>query len=216
MGGPRVRQHVNPLSSKYQSPTTAPDWSKIYANPAQPLHLDIGCARGQFSLELAQAQPDRNFLGVEIREPLVLRANEIRDELQLKNLHFLFCNINVSLEHLIKPCSLASATIQFPDPWFKKRHQKRRVAQPELVQALSTQIQPNGFLFIQSDVLAIAEQLYAEIDAHPLFQPSPDSNPWLAINPLAVATEREQACLSEGKPIYRAWFTRTQNITKGA
>jgi tRNA (guanine-N7-)-methyltransferase len=210
MSPPRVRQHVNPLSRKYQFSAIAPDWEEVFAEPAQPLHLDIGCARGQFLLEMARLQPKRNFLGVEIREPLVQRANEIRDELGLKNLHFLFCNINVSLEHLLEPCSLDSVTIQFPDPWFKKRHQKRRVAQPELVQSLALQIRPGGFLFVQSDVLDIAEQLFASINAHPAFQPSPDSDPWLSSNPLTIATEREQACLSDGKPIYRAWFTRIE------
>jgi tRNA (guanine-N7-)-methyltransferase len=214
MSAPRVRQHVNPLSSKYQSPAIAPDWSQVYAEPSQPLHLDIGCARGQFLLEMAQLQPDRNFLGVEIREPLVLRANELRNELGLRNLHYLFCNINVSLEQLLGPSSLDSATIQFPDPWFKKRHQKRRVAQPELVQTLAMQIKPGGYLFVQSDVLEIAEQMYAAIDTHPKFQPSPDSNPWLPHNPLAIATEREQATLSEGKPVYRAWFTRIEKTAE--
>lgn len=204
----RVRQHVNPLSSKYQSSAIAPDWTEIYDHPTQPLHLDIGCARGQFLIELAQAQPERNFLGVEIREPLVLRANADREALGLRNLHFLFCNINVSLANLLAPNALDSATIQFPDPWFKKRHQKRRVAQPELIQTLSTQIRPGGYLFVQSDVLAIAEHLYTEINAHPAFQPSPDSNPWMNHNPLAIATEREQFTLSQGRPVYRAWFTR--------
>jgi tRNA (guanine-N7-)-methyltransferase len=208
MSAIRVRQHVNPLSSKYQSPAIAPDWAQVYEHPSHPLHLDIGCARGQFLLEMAQAQPDRNFLGVEIREPLVLRANEVRAELGLGNLHYIFCNINVSLEHLLEPNSLDSATIQFPDPWFKKRHQKRRVAQPELVQTLATQIKPGGYLFVQSDVLDIAEHLYAAINAHPNFQPSPDSTPWLPANPLAIPTERELATLAEGKPVYRAWFTR--------
>ena len=212
MGPPRVRQHVNPLSSKYQSPVTAPDWSQIYAQPSQPLHLDIGSARGQFLVEMAQAQPHRNFLGVEIREPLVLRANEIRDALDLRNLHYLFCNINVSLSHLLELDSLESATIQFPDPWFKKRHQKRRVAQPELIQTLSTQIRAGGFLFVQSDVLEIAEQLFSAINNHSGFEPSPDSAPWLRENPMPVATERELACLADGKPIYRARFIRILSV----
>ena len=72
MGRVRVRQHVNPLSQKYSSVIEAPDWAKIYRNPQQPLHLDIGCARGKFLLQIAQIQPDINFLGVEIREALVM------------------------------------------------------------------------------------------------------------------------------------------------
>jgi hypothetical protein len=61
----RVRQHVNPLSRKYQTPTSAPDWSQIYADLDQPIHLDIGCARGRFVLSMAQIQSDWNFLGLD-------------------------------------------------------------------------------------------------------------------------------------------------------
>ncbi|WP_404786517.1 tRNA (guanosine(46)-N7)-methyltransferase TrmB [Altericista sp. CCNU0014] len=214
MSAVRVRQHVNPLSQKYQTPIAPPDWATLYQTTTNPLHLDIGCARGQFLLEMAQAKPDWNFLGVEIREPLVVRANEVRDELGLKNLHYLFCNINVSLSTLLGSQMLGGATIQFPDPWFKKRHQKRRVAQPELIQTLADRIQPEGFLFIQSDVLDVAEQMRAAINAHPAFQPSPDSTPWMPHNPLPVATEREIATLLEGKPVYRSWFTRLSNESK--
>jgi tRNA (guanine-N7-)-methyltransferase len=157
---------------------------------------------------MAQARPDWNFLGVEIREPLVLRANEIRDELGLHNLHYLFCNINVSLPNLIAPSILQGVTIQFPDPWFKKRHQKRRVVQPSLVEALAIQTRPGSFLFIQSDVLDVATQMREVIEAHPAFDLSPESEPWLKHNPLPVATERELTTLSEGRPVYRCWFQR--------
>lgn len=208
MSAVRVRQHVNPLSQKYQHPISAPNWETLYQTWTNPLHLDIGCARGQFLLNLAQLKPDWNFLGVEIREPLVVRANEARDELNLKNLHYLFCNINISLSTLIGSQILRGVTIQFPDPWFKKRHQKRRVAQPELIQTLANQIEPGGFLFVQSDVLDVADQMRTVISAHPAFLPSPDSTPWMTHNPFPVATEREIATLSEGKPVYRCWFNR--------
>ena len=91
----RVRQHVNPLSRKYRQPLILPEWDKIYSCPDRPLHLDIGCARGKFLLKMAPLYPEMNFLGIEIREPLVIEANEQRDHLQLSNLHFLFCNINL-------------------------------------------------------------------------------------------------------------------------
>jgi tRNA (guanine-N7-)-methyltransferase len=204
----RVRQHVNPLSHKYQAPIAIPDWTSIYKDCDRPLHLDIGCARGLFLLEMAQAKPDWNFLGVEIREPLVARANEDRDALGLNNLHYLFGNINVSLSQLFDPGTLQGVTIQFPDPWFKKRHQKRRVVEPQLVEVLAHQLASHGFLFIQSDVLEVAQQMQSVISAHPAFQLSDDSMPWLPHNPLPVSTEREQFTLAQDKPVYRCWFTR--------
>ncbi len=49
----RVRQHVNPLSSKYAEPAIAPEWSEVFADLQRPLHLDIGCAKGDFVREMA-------------------------------------------------------------------------------------------------------------------------------------------------------------------
>ncbi|NCJ08557.1 tRNA (guanosine(46)-N7)-methyltransferase TrmB [Synechococcales cyanobacterium C] len=202
----RVRQHVNPLSAKYQEATAAPDWAQIYAHRTRPLHLDIGCARGQFLLAMAQAWPDWNFLGVEIREPLVIKANQDRDALGLSNLHYLFCNINPSLRSLLLPQSLQGASIQFPDPWFKRRHQKRRVLRPELVADLARCLQPGSLLFLQSDVLEVAAEMRHLVGEHPDFRPQPHG--WLEQNPFPVPTERETLTLKAGQPVYRCQFLR--------
>ncbi len=82
----RVRQHVNPLSHKYRHPIAPPDWNQVYQDMTQPLHLDIGCARGKFLLQMAQVEPEINFLGIEIRQPLVIEANQERERLGLSNL----------------------------------------------------------------------------------------------------------------------------------
>ena len=84
----RVRQHVNPLSAKYSQPIILPKWYTVYSSPDQPLHLDIGCGRGKFLLNMAPLYPKMNFLGIEIREPLVIEANQQCDRLQLPNVSF--------------------------------------------------------------------------------------------------------------------------------
>ena len=73
-----VRQHVNPLSRFFQLERSLPPPAELFANPAQPIQLDIGCARGRFLLALAQQQPGTNHLGVEIRRPLVDAAEADR------------------------------------------------------------------------------------------------------------------------------------------
>ena len=88
----RVHQHVNPLSPYYTAEPEPIDISRVFADPSKPLHLDIGCARGRFILRMAAVIPDWNFLGVEIREPLVTEANEIAAEQGLYNLRYEFCN----------------------------------------------------------------------------------------------------------------------------
>jgi tRNA (guanine-N7-)-methyltransferase len=206
----RVRQHVNPLSQKYQQPTQPPNWDKVYAEPTAPLHLDIGCGRGAFLLEMAQQHPDWNFLGLEIREPLVIQANLGQQETGLTNLHFLFCNANASLALLLAslpPGTLQRVTLQFPDPWFKKRHQKRRVLQPEVVEVLATYLISGGTVFLQSDVESVAAEMCDRVRDHPAFIQQ-GSEPWLSENPLNVATEREKMTLERGEPVYRAVFVR--------
>jgi tRNA (guanine-N7-)-methyltransferase len=200
-----VRQHVNPLSRKYQQPFTAPDWSNIYANLSLPLHLDLGCARGRFLLEMAQIQPEINFLGVEIRQSLVTEANQLRDEYKLTNLHYLFANINNSLEILLQSLpqnSLELIMIQFPDPWFKKKHHKRRLIQPELVKIFAQYLPEDSKIFIQSDVKEVAEEICDRFLENPNFQPL-SREIWLEKNPLPVQTEREIATLNKGEPVYR-------------
>jgi tRNA (guanine-N7-)-methyltransferase len=205
----RVREHVNPLAIKYQTPSSVPDWSLIYPDFSQPLHLDIGCARGKFLLDMAGQQPDWNFLGLEIREPLVIQANEYRDEAELRNLHYLFCNANNSLRPLLGALPegmLQRVSIQFPDPWFKKRHQKRRVVQEPLVRDLADLMPVGSQLFIQSDVLPVAAEMRDRFQAAPEFRlTSPD---WLAVNPMPVPTERELSTLQYGEPVYRLLFDR--------
>lgn len=206
----RVRQHVNPLSQKYQQPTQPPPWETVYANLACPLHLDIGCGKGMFLLQMAQQCPDWNFLGLEIREPLVNQANLWQQESGLTNLHYLFCNANTSLSLLLeslKPGTLHRVTLQFPDPWFKKRHQKRRVLQPGLVDVLAQYLVSGGVVFLQSDVKAVAVEMCDRLLTHPAFVQQ-GSELWLPENPLTVPTEREKTTLERGEPVYRALFVR--------
>jgi tRNA (guanine-N7-)-methyltransferase len=204
-----VRQHVNPLSEKYQTPISPPNWEKVYDRINRPLHLDIGCARGEFLLRMAALEPDWNYLGLEIREPLVEQANATVAELGLSNLHFLFCNVNNALTPLLESFPegvLQRVTIQFPDPWFKKRHAKRRLVQPELVNELATYLIPKGIVFLQSDVETVAREMCDRFDEHPAFHRRGET--WLDDNPLPISTEREILTLSRGEPVYRAIFER--------
>ncbi|MDX2243036.1 MAG: tRNA (guanosine(46)-N7)-methyltransferase TrmB [Leptolyngbyaceae cyanobacterium bins.302] len=205
----RVREHVNPLSRKYQVAVAPPDWQALFTAVNQPLHLDIGCGRGKFLLEMAQQQPEWNYLGLEIREPLVDQANAWRSELGLSNLFYLFCNANNSLRPLLESLPagvLQRVTIQFPDPWFKKRHQKRRVVQPQLVSDLAEFLLPGGTVFLQSDVEEVAIAMRDRFDEHPAF--TRPTQEWLEHNPLPIATERELLVLSFNDPIYRALFVK--------
>ncbi|MEM7591223.1 MAG: tRNA (guanosine(46)-N7)-methyltransferase TrmB [Cyanobacteria bacterium P01_A01_bin.83] len=230
----RIRQHVNPLARKFQQPIAVPNWQDIYAQVDRPWHLDIGCARGKFLLDMAKSNPEVNFLGIEIRSSLVELANRERDQFNLTNLHYLFGNMNSSAPVILESLpvnSLHTISIQFPDPWFKKKHNKRRVVQPELVTILVDYLVPGGKVFLQSDIKEVAEQMRDRFLMHSLMgqRACPHVTPktavhrfaanlqlkqqhqttWLEHNPFPVATERELYVLAQDLPVYRALFQKT-------
>ncbi|MEL6813417.1 MAG: tRNA (guanosine(46)-N7)-methyltransferase TrmB [Cyanobacteria bacterium J06598_3] len=210
----RVRQHVNPLSNKYSTPAEAPVWGEVFADPTLPLHLDIGCGKGDFVRAMAQTVADYNFLGLEIREPLVERAIIRRDRATAEggqqNLHFVFCNANNSLRPLLESwpggCPLARVSIQFPDPWFKKRHQKRRVVQPELVSVLADLMAADTWVWLQSDIEELCVAMCDRFDENPAFART-DPN-WLSASPFPAQTDREAVSEEKGLPVYRAKYVR--------
>jgi len=208
-----VRQHVNPLSRFFQQPLQLPQPGALFAQPDRPIHLDIGCARGRFLLALAQAEPQRNYLGVEIRRALVAAAEADRQALGLEHLSYLFCNANVSLEQWLGQLpagQLERVSIQFPDPWFKTKHHKRRVLQPQLLLTLAAALATGRELFLQSDVLAVIEPMVTLVDASGCFgRPPQDERPWRSSNPLPVPTERETYVLDKGLPVFRVLYRRS-------
>ena len=105
--------------------------------------------------------------------------------------------------------ALQRISIQFPDPWFKKRHQKRRVVQPELVAELAEYLVPGGVVFLQSDIEAVEREMCDRFAEHPAFVRQ-GGEAWLEQNPLAVPTEREQSTLNRGDAVYRAVFVRKE------
>ena len=202
----RVHQHVNPLAPYYRQSPEPVEINEIFARPALPLLLDIGCARGRFILRMARVEPEWNFLGVEIREPLVDEANRIAAEEELTNLHYSFCNAMLWLEKLLADIPdgvLQTVTIQFPDPWFKKKHAKRRMVNRELVDTVVDKLALGGRIFVQTDIEFLAEEMFA------LFRSDENLDETeITENPFPVKTEREKAVEDKNLPVYRAMFEK--------
>src|SRR5258706_9779334 len=202
----RVHQHVNPLSPYYRQEPEPVEFGRVFARPEQPLHLDIGCARGRLLLRMAGIEPRWNFLGVEIREPLVTEANAIAAEQGLDNLHYEFCNAMIWLDRLLAhlPAGrLQTVTIQFPHPWFKKKHDKRRMGNAELVETIATKLAADGRIFIQTDIEFLADEMFELFRQETRLNETP-----IDANPFPVKTEREKAVEDKGLTVYRAMFEK--------
>ena len=202
----RVHQHVNPLSPYYRQAPRPVDLAVVFADRSLPLHLDIGSARGRFLLGMAKVNSHWNFLGVEIREPLVTEANRLAAEAGLTNLRYEFCNAMLWLDRLLNDIPigrLSMVTIQFPDPWFKKKHAKRRMVNAELVETVVDKLAVGGSVFVQTDIEPLADEIFGYFSAETRLKPS-----HLSANPFPVKTEREIAVEMKGEPVYRAVFEK--------
>tara|TARA_B100000700_G_scaffold280295_1_gene330072 strand:+ start:250 stop:894 length:645 start_codon:yes stop_codon:yes gene_type:complete len=211
-----VRQHVNPLSHFFQLPLSLPSKSILFRNSHHPIHLDIGSAKGEFLIELASKYTNWNFLGLEIREPLVSSSERKRKKLGLQNLKFLYCNVNISLDEWLLDLNLNQlkrVSIQFPDPWFKRKHLKRRVLKKSLINSIARSISKDGELFIQSDIFKLIEYMSNVIDESIYFDRKfIDGLRWLEKNPYKVYTDRESFVLKQNLPIYRAMYIRNSEL----
>lgn len=206
MGRVRVHQHVNPLAPYFRFTPQPIEIEKIFADPELPIFLDIGCARGRFLLKMAGLEKRQNFLGIEIREPLVIEANRLAEEANLDNLHYEFTNamlnLDKSLENIPKGI-LQTVTIQFPDPWFKKKHAKRRMVNSHLVETVVEHLAENGKIFVQTDIEFLAEEMFA------LFRENEQLREVeINENPFPVKTEREIAVEDKDLPVYRRIFEK--------
>ncbi len=211
-----MRQHVNPLSQFFQLPLSLPSKSILFNNSQYPIHLDIGSAKGEFLMELASKNPNWNFLGLEIRDPLVRSSERKRKQLGLQNLKFLYCNVNISLDEWLSNLDLDQlkrVSIQFPDPWFKRKHMKRRVLKKCLLNSIARSMSHNGELFIQSDVFKLIEYMSDVIDESIYFDRKVVNGlKWLEKNPYEVSTDREIFVLKRKLPIFRAMYIRNKAL----
>ena len=192
-----MRQHVNPLSKNFREIERIPSLIEMFGDPKLNLHLDIGCAAGQSLFDLALVNTTWNYLGIEIREKLVKTAKLKVREREINNLYFVFGNANnilndVQGQFIIK--NVKSISFNFPDPWFKKRHYKRRVVQPEFINILSNSLQKGSLIFIKTDVKDLFDYMDCTISSNFNFKKidAKDFNYSQSFNPYKVKTNREK------------------------
>ncbi|MFI4981808.1 MAG: tRNA (guanosine(46)-N7)-methyltransferase TrmB, partial [Nevskiales bacterium] len=116
-----------------------------------PLVVEIGFGSGDHLLASAQARPDTDFIGIEVHRPGAGRVLQLADKLGLNNLRVLCADAVEILRERLPEGSVDEVVIFFPDPWPKKRHQKRRLVQPAFVELLARVLRPGGRLRMATD-----------------------------------------------------------------
>jgi tRNA (guanine-N7-)-methyltransferase len=127
------------------------DWSIVFGNE-NPVELEIGFGKGAFLVAAGQANPQINYVGVEIDRGLQLYvANRIAKR-ELHNVRLAKADARFFIRDYVSPASLQAIHVYFPDPWWKQRHKKRRVFTPEFAVQCERILASGGQLHLATDV----------------------------------------------------------------
>ncbi len=158
----KIRHHANPqvylpkrelsrIPRGYPPLYVSLDWSGIFANGRYPDCLDIGCGKGVFMLEYALQRPELNILGIEVRKVIAEWLIGVISSEGLPNAAALWYSVANGLG-FIESGSIEKIFYFFPDPWYKRRHHKRRVLGNEFLDEVRRILKPGGEMLIQTDV----------------------------------------------------------------
>jgi tRNA (guanine-N7-)-methyltransferase len=193
--GPRLLPQ--PVGLELVGLAHAPDWNAVFGS-AGPLELEIGCGLGAFALEYAQRHAAVRYVAIERRKKWARDVQHRANKRGLKNLKVIEADAHLEVPRLFGPSSLAVVRVQFPDPWWKRAHQKR---------ALLQLLKPDGLFDLRTDVEDRARAMLATLEAagfrNPLgpgafHPPDPDD----------VPSTREKRYLITGQPVFRARLRR--------
>ena len=187
------------------------DWPRHFGND-NPVEVDIGCGRGMHLVNAALANPDVNYLGIEIDYRVGRHGAKRLKKREMPNARVLGGDVRVALEKYIKPSSVAAAHVYFPDPWWKKKHRRRRLFTDEFADQLAIVLQPGGLLHSWTDVEDYFEVISALLNHNDKFEsltPPPERE---SAHELDYTTSFERKKRKYGFPIHRGLWRRLPEI----
>jgi len=201
----------------YAHPPRLPEGDEVHLQqflPGDgPLELVIGPGRGAFVIERCSATPAARVIGLEIRRKWSTVVDQRLERLGLSERARVVCeDARLALPRMRPDAALDRVFIHFPDPWWKKRHQKRLVVVDPLIEQFARLLRDHGELFLQTDVPERADEYEARIVSHTTLEPAGDEpgSAKMAANPYGARSNRERRADADGLPVYRMRFRRKQ------
>jgi tRNA (guanine-N7-)-methyltransferase len=184
------------------------DFGAVFGRVA-PTVLEIGFGMGEATAHIAGLMPEKNFLCCEVHEPGVGALLKRIGELALQNIRICAHDAVDVIDHMLPAASLAGVHVFFPDPWHKKRHNKRRLIQPPLVRKLAQRLLPGGYLHCATDWQPYAQQMLEVLGAESLLRNSSNSADGFAPKPgYRPLTKFENRGLKLGHGVWDVVFER--------
>jgi tRNA (guanine-N7-)-methyltransferase len=174
------------------------------------LVVDVGFGRGELLLELARSEPARAYLGIERSHKRTLKLTRRLAKTGLENVRLVQAGAEAAVAGLA-PGSVAGFWINFPDPWPKKRHHRRRLLQAEFVRELALRLAPGGFLEVATDHEEYAEWIHAVLGVEELLRNLCAPLPFRRDPPPRAATAYELEWRAEGRPAHYFSYVRDRS-----
>src|SRR5512134_427149 len=186
-----------------------PDWRARLGARASDLELEIGAGHGGYALAFARARPDAALVAIEQRRKF---ADELRAKAEKRghaNLVVLQGDARLLAPRLFRPGSLAAIHVHFPDPWWKRKHHRRRLVDDGMSALLFRLLEPGGVLDFRTDV-----ERYA-LEARERLEPAGFLNAagpgrFAERDPDDIPSTREKRYLATGQPVWRLRLVRPE------
>lgn len=172
-----------------------------------PFVVEIGFGMGLATADIAEALPDRSFLGLEVHAPGVGKLLSEIERRGLSNLRVLRHDAIEVVDSMLAPGSVDGFHIFFPDPWPKKRHHKRRLISPDFSAALAGRLKPGGYVYFVTDWAEYADAALAVLSATPGLANAYDR--WADREPWRPVTKFEARAIHDGRPIRELKFLKS-------
>lgn len=196
------------LLNELESPL---DLTKLFCRPG-PVELEVGTGKGMFLTSVTSARPDRNFLGIEVSAGYARMAASRLASSNTTNGLVIHGDAMQLVRHSLPNESLSGLHVYFPDPWWKARHRKRRILNPEFLEHAGRIMQSGSCLHIWTDVAEYFYEATRAVNKTRLFNEQCDEDPG---GPNATyRTHFERRTRLAGLPIWRAVFERNETTTQ--
>jgi tRNA (guanine-N7-)-methyltransferase len=205
---PRVR--IEDIAVPFESLGRPVDLPALFGND-RPVELEIGCGKGGFLLRIAQAHPERNFLGIEWANEFYKFSADRMARWGVTNVRIIRTDAKNFVVHRLPPASLSALHVYHPDPWPKTRHHKRRLFTPDFGEAVVRLLRPQARWAIQTDHAEYFEQIRRVTAERRELEEVTYDDPDYGTVEERTETNFEVKYLREGRTIYRLAFRRTSN-----
>jgi tRNA (guanine-N7-)-methyltransferase len=183
------------------------DWPAFFGND-QPVELDIGCGRGMFLVNSALTRPDVNFCGVELDYTEGRRGAKRLQKRAQPNARVIGGDAKDFLRKYVRPQSVAVAHVYFPDPWWKRKHRKRRLFSEDFVPLLARVVKFGGEVHSWTDVEEYFGVIAGLMNHHPDFENLPAPEGHQPQHDLDYQTSFHRRRTQAGAPTYRGRWRR--------